>query len=84
MRVSVELTYDMSKVVGVDRFDLEDVHNVAELVERAKSRVGPEFDSLVKLAAVAVNGILVNYKKGKRTKLADGDVVSFVKASAGG
>jgi molybdopterin converting factor small subunit len=33
---------------------------------------------------VAVNGVLVNYRKGLKTPLADGDRVSFVKAAAGG
>ena len=34
--------------------------------------------------AVAINGVLVNYKKGRKTALHDGDLVSFVKAAAGG
>ncbi|MCC6527890.1 MAG: MoaD/ThiS family protein [Polyangiaceae bacterium] len=84
MRVTVELTYEMTKEVGVERFDVDDVSTVAELVERAKERVGPSFDKHVRLAAVAVNGVLVHYKRGMRTKLADGDIVNFVKASAGG
>ncbi|MCZ6782598.1 MAG: MoaD/ThiS family protein [Proteobacteria bacterium] len=43
-----------------------------------------EFDQLTRVAAVAVNGVLINHKKGMRTPLADGDTVAFVKAAAGG
>ena len=84
MHVTVELTYEMSKELGVERFVVDDVTTVRELVERAKERVGPSFEKHARLAAVAVNGVLVNHKRGMRTKLADGDIVNFVKASAGG
>ncbi len=43
-----------------------------------------EFEKLTRIATVTVNGVLVGYRKGKKTKLQDGDVVSFVKATAGG
>ena len=33
---------------------------------------------------IAVNGVLVSHRKGLRTPLEPGDVVSFVKAAAGG
>ena len=36
------------------------------------------------MAAVAVNGVLINHRKGMKTPLADGDIVAFVKAAAGG
>jgi len=36
------------------------------------------------VVALAVNGVLVSYRKGMKTPLADGDVVAFVKAAAGG
>lgn len=84
MRVTVELTYEMSKAIGVPRFEVEDVATVAELVAKAKQRVGPVFEEHTRLAAVAVNGVLVNHRRGMRTKVVDGDIVSFVKASAGG
>jgi molybdopterin converting factor small subunit len=84
MHVTVELTYDMSKVAGVDRFEVEDVATVKELIAKAKERVGPSFEEQARLSAVAINGVLSNYKRGLRTKLADGDIVSFVKAAAGG
>ena len=84
MRVTVELTYDMSKDLGVDTLEMEGVRTVAELVDKAKAQVGPGFEQHTRLAAIAVNGMLVNHKKGMKTKLADGDVVAFVKASAGG
>ena len=41
-------------------------------------------DELTRVAAVAVNGVLVNYKRGMKTPVRDGDTVAFVKAAAGG
>lgn len=84
MRVTVELTYDMSKALGTDRFEVEDVATVKELIAKARERVGPSFEEQTRLAAVAVNGVLTSYERGLRTRLADGDRVSFVKAAAGG
>ena len=84
MKVTLEPTYDMSKALGADSLELEGVHTVADVVEQAKRQIGPDFDQYARLAGIAVNGVLVNYKKGLKTKLADGDIVSFVKASAGG
>ncbi len=84
MRVTVEPTYDMSKALGVDSLELEDVRTVADVVAKAKRQIGPDFERYARVAGIAVNGVLVNYKKGLKTKLADGDIVAFVKASAGG
>ncbi len=87
MKVVVEPTYSMGKVLGFDRFEVEDVATVADVVEKTKARFGEkadEFEQLTRVATVAVNGVLMGYRKGKKTKLEDGDVVSFVKAAAGG
>lgn len=87
MSVTVQLTYEMSKVLGVPRFEVSGVRSVDEAVERARDRFGEaggDFEKLTRVAAVAVNGVLVNYQRGMKTPLADGDVVSFVKAAAGG
>ncbi len=87
MNVTVELTYDMSKVLGVQRLELEDVQTVADVVRLARDRFGEgdeSFDKLTRVAAVAVNGVLVNHRKGMKTRLADGDTVAFVKAASGG
>jgi molybdopterin converting factor small subunit len=86
MAVTVQLTYDMTKAFGAQRLEVA-AATVAEAVEAAGKRLGEkgvEFEKLASRAAVAVNGVLVNHKKGMRTKLADGDVVAFVKAAAGG
>ena len=86
MSVTVELTYDMAKKLGEPRFEVEDAGTVAEVVEQAKERFASseEFEQLSRVAAVAVNGVLVNHKKGWKTQLAPGDTVAFVKAAAGG
>lgn len=84
MRVTVEPTYQMSKVLGLDSFEVEDVATVADAVEKARERLGDEFEKLTRVTAIAVNGVLVSYKRGMKTRLSDGDVVGFVKAAAGG
>jgi molybdopterin converting factor small subunit len=87
MSVTVELTYDMSKELGEQRFELDGVATVADVVSRARERFGEKaeaFDRLGRLSAVAVNGVLASHRRGAKTRLADGDTVSFVKAAAGG
>jgi molybdopterin converting factor small subunit len=85
--VTVELTYDMAKALGVQRFEVETAGTVADVVRVARERFGERgelFDRLTSRAAVAVNGVLSSYRKGRKTRLADGDTVAFVKAAAGG
>ena len=86
MSVTVELTYDMAKRLGTQKIELEDAATVADAVRLAQERfaAAEEFQNLSRTAALAVNGVLVNHRKGLRTKLAPGDVVAFVKAAAGG
>ena len=86
MSIQVELTYDMSKALGLRSFELEAAANVREVVAQTAARfaAGDDFEKLVRCTAVAVNGVLVNYRKGLKTKLVDGDRVGFVKSSAGG
>ena len=45
---------------------------------------GARFDQLSRVAAVAVNRVLMSYKQGRKTRLSDGDTLTFVKAAAGG
>ena len=87
MSITVELTYDMSKALGEQRIELEDDQTVADVVRLARARFGAgeeSFEDLTRVAAVAVNGVLINYQKGMKTRLADGDTVTFVKAASGG
>jgi len=87
MAVTVELTYEMARAFGEPRFELPVSETVADVVRAAAERLGEKgvaFSDLSRVAAVAVNGVLVNHRKGMKTKLADGDVVTFVKAAAGG
>ena len=87
MSITVELTYDMSKALGVQRFELDAARTVADVVRLARARFGEgeeSFEKLTRVAAVAVNGVLINHRKGIKTRLADGDTVSFLKAASGG
>lgn len=86
MSIRVELTYDMSKALGLQSFDIESAATVRDVVEQTETRFerGDEFSKLARLAAIAVNGVLVSHRKGMKTRLTDGDRVGFVKAAAGG
>ena len=87
MSITVELTYDMAKALGVPRFDVDAADTVRDIMRQAEQRFAPtgeSFDRLTRVTAIAVNGVLVNYRKGMKTRLADGDRVAFVKAAAGG
>jgi molybdopterin converting factor small subunit len=85
--IIIELTYDMSKELGVPRFEVESADTVADAVVAARERFGEKaeaFTRLSRVAAVAVNGVVVSHRKGMKTKLRPGDRVNFVKAAAGG
>jgi molybdopterin converting factor small subunit len=85
--IIVELTYDMSRALGTGRFEVEGAATVADVVRLTRARFGEraaEFARLTRVAAVSVNGVLVTHGRGLGTKVADGDRVMFVKASAGG
>ena len=84
MRVTVELSYEMSKVFGSERLEIADVRNVSELVDKARAVLGSSVDEQLSHVAIVVNGVMINHSRGMRTKLSDGDIVSFVKAAAGG
>ena len=87
MPVTVQLTYEMGKALGAPRLEIDGARNVADVVRAVRERFGADaarFEQLTRVAAVAVNGVLVGYKRGQRTAVADGDTVSFVKAAAGG
>lgn len=86
MSIRVELTYDMSKALGLQSFDIESAATVRDVVEQTEARFegGEAFAKLARLAAIAVNGVLVSHREGMKTRLTDGDRVGFVKAAAGG
>ena len=80
MSISVELTYDMGKTIGQHRFELEGASTVAEVVEQTRTRFegGAEFEKLARVARVAVNGVLIAYRKGMKTKPTRSPSLSFV------
>jgi len=88
MSITVELTYDMSKVLGVRSFEVNGARTVQDVVRLTRDQFGAEhadaFEKLTRVAAVAVNGVLVNHTRGMKTAIADGDTVTFLKPAAGG
>ena len=44
MRVTVELSYEMSIVFGSARMESSDVRNVSELVDKARAQLGSGID----------------------------------------
>jgi molybdopterin converting factor small subunit len=87
MSITVELTYDMSKALGVRSFDVDGARTVQDVVRIAREKFrdrGADFEQLTRVAGVVVNGVMINHRKGMNTALADGDTVVFLKAAAGG
>lgn len=87
MSITVELTYGMSKELGEQRFEVDGAHTVQDVIRLTRQRFGARaatFDTLTRVAAVAVNGVLINHRHGMSTPVADGDSVTFLKAAAGG
>ena len=87
MSITVELTYDMSKALGTRRFEVDGARTVEDVVRMTREKFSDRsegFDKLVRVAAVVVNGVLINHQRGMSTPLADGDTVAFLKAAAGG
>ena len=87
MTITVELTYDTSKEFGDSRIEIGGVHTVRDVVEATRKRFptdGKGFEQLSRVTTLAVNGVLIRYRKGMKTAVRDGDIVAFVKAAAGG
>jgi len=87
MSVAVQLTYAMAKELGAQRLEVEGAQTVADVLRLTRERFAgapARYDELTRVAAVAVNGVLVNYERGMKTPVRDGDIVAFVKAAAGG
>ena len=87
MSITVELTYDMSKALGVRSFDIDGARTVQDVVRITRDKFGErgaDFEKLTRVAAVVVNGVLINHRHGMSTAVADGDTVVFLKAAAGG
>ena len=61
---------------------------VQDIVRVTRDKFGPEradtFEKLTRVAAVSINGVLINHRRGMGTPLSDGDTVAFLKAAAGG
>ncbi|MDE0885209.1 MAG: MoaD/ThiS family protein [Myxococcota bacterium] len=87
MSITVQLTYDMAREVGSPTIQVsgaETVNDVLRLTRQRFSQDEESYANLTRVAALAVNGVLISYRRGKKTKVQDGDRVSFVKAAAGG
>jgi molybdopterin converting factor small subunit len=87
MSITVELTYDMSKALGVRSFGIDGALTVQDVVRITRDKFGErgaDFEKLTRVAAVVVNGVMINHRRGMNTAVADGDTVVFLKAAAGG
>ena len=87
MSITVELTYDLAKLLGIRRLELEGAPTLRQAVALTRDRFGAEgqaFDQLTRVTALVVNGVLASRTRGLDAPLQDGDRVSFLKAAAGG
>lgn len=87
MSITVELTYDLAKVLGSRRLELEGTPTLRQTVALTRDRFGAEgatFDKLTRVTTLVVNGVLASRTHSQDTPLQDGDRVTFLKAAAGG
>lgn len=87
MSITVELTYDLAKLLGERRFEIPAPATLQEVHRLTRERFGAQFDvfdKLTRVTALVVNGVLVKHRRGVDAPLKDGDRVSFLKAAAGG
>ena len=87
MSLTVELTYEMAKLLGTPRFEVEGARTVQDVLAAVRARFqdqGEAFDRMARSAAVALNGVLVSHRHGRATKVQDGDRLGFVKVASGG
>ena len=87
MSVTVELTYDMAQELGERKIEIPSARTVADAIRLTKARFPKDSDRFLNLTRVtdlALNGVLIRYQKGMKTRLRSGDTLSFVKAAAGG
>ncbi len=85
MSITVELTYDLAKALGVRRLELEGTPTLRQVLQATRDSFGTEgatFDKLTRVTALVVNGVIAS--RSQDTPLQDGDRVSFLKAAAGG
>ncbi len=87
MSVTVELTYDLAKVFGARRLEIDGAGTVKDVVRGARERFGEhaeEFERLMRVVTIAVNGVIIAHRRGMGTAVGDGDTVAFLKPAAGG
>lgn len=87
MSITVELTYDMAKALGLRRLEFEGTPTLREALRQTRERFGEgaeTFDQLTRTTALVVNGVIASGPHSWNAPLRDGDRVSFLKAAAGG
>jgi len=85
--ITVELTYDLAKLLGTRHLELEGAATVGDALRLTRAHFAEQqadFDRLTRVTALAVNGVLINHRNLWATPLTPGDRVSFLKAAAGG
>jgi molybdopterin converting factor small subunit len=85
--ITVDLTYDLAKALGIRRFEVEAPATLQDVVRLTRTRFQGEdsaFDKLTRVTGFVVNGVLISHGRGMDTPLKDKDRVSFLKAAAGG
>ena len=81
--VTVKFFSHLRRSLGTPEVQL-DAKTIADLLQQLTSQFGPAFTDKISSCKVYVNGSNVGLKKGKRTKLADGDEVVVLPPVAGG
>ena len=81
--VTVKFFSHLRRALGTPSVQL-DANTVSDVIEQLESRFGADFSDKIGHCKVYVNGSNVGLKKGKKTKLGDGDEVVVLPPVAGG
>lgn len=81
--VEVTLVGPMAEASGTRKTEAE-AANVAELIEVLTARYGPLFKQRARGSRIVLNGTPIQFKKGLKSQLSDGDEVAFLVPVGGG
>jgi molybdopterin converting factor small subunit len=81
--VEVTLVGPMAEAAGTRKTEAE-AATVGELIEALTARYGALFKQRARGSRIVLNGTPIQFKKGHKTALADGDEVAFLVPIGGG
>lgn len=83
MSVYVALLGPLHDAAGMASLESQ-ARNVEQLLEELSRRFGPDFGKKARSARIVLNGTAIQFQKGRKTSLEDGDEISLLFPVGGG